>query len=103
MTRMPSAHRERAASVRPGGCSSDTPVASSRTRCRGRGCDRLLFGRHPDLEGTSMRNMQRFALVGGVSMALAVALTAPTALAAETTAAAAPSAPYTAIVVNGTD
>ncbi len=51
-----------------------------------------------------MRNMQRFALVGGVTMAAAVALTAPTALAAETTrAAAAPSAPYTAIVVNGTD
>ena len=46
-----------------------------------------------------MRKLQRVALVSGVALALA----APTAVAAEASVSAAPSAPYTAIVVNGTD
>lgn len=46
-----------------------------------------------------MRKLQRVALVSGVALALA----APTAVAAEASVSAAPSAPYTAVVVNGTE
>lgn len=49
-----------------------------------------------------MRNIKRLALVGSVAMAAVVALTAP-AVAANANASAAPVAPYSAIVVNGTD
>ena len=50
-----------------------------------------------------MGNMKRFAMVSGVAMAAAVALTVPTAVAAEATASAPPSAPFSAIVVNGSN
>lgn len=50
-----------------------------------------------------MRNMKRVALLGSAAMAAVVALTGQTAMAAGTSAAAAPTAPYTAIVVNGTN
>ena len=49
-----------------------------------------------------MRNMKRVALVGSVALAAVVAVTAP-AVAANATASAAPVAPYSAIVVNGTE